>query len=65
MLELAPITPRTHLDPHLYLRLTHQPDAMNLRPHDEQDGKKVWLSEAEVSKLGAVALVTENRLKLF
>ncbi|WP_256403469.1 site-specific integrase [Halorubrum salinum] len=35
---------------------------MNLRPHDEQDGKKVWLSESEVSKLEAIASDTEQTI---
>jgi len=35
---------------------------MNLRPHDEEDGKKVWLSEEEVGKLEEVAADTEQTI---
>jgi len=38
---------------------------MNLRDHDEDEaGKKVWLSQAEVDKLEAVAPDTERRVAL-
>jgi len=35
---------------------------MNLRPHDEEDGKKVWLSEDDVQKLEATAADTEQQI---
>jgi len=35
---------------------------MKLRPHDEEDGKKVWLSEDDVQKLEATAADTEQQI---
>jgi integrase len=35
---------------------------MNLRPHEEEDGKKVWLSDQEVDKLEEVAVDTEQTI---
>ena len=35
---------------------------MNLRPHEEEDGKKVWLSEDDVQKLEATAADTEQQI---
>ncbi|OYR59680.1 integrase [Halorubrum sp. E3] len=35
---------------------------MNLQPHKEEDGKKVWLSDTEVEKLEAVADDTEQTI---
>lgn len=35
---------------------------MNLRPHEEEDGKKVWLSEDDVEKLEQTAADTEQQI---
>jgi len=35
---------------------------MNLRPHDDGDGKKVWLSRNDVDALEETASDTEQRI---
>ena len=47
---------------YLFDRLTSHPDTMNLRPHDDGDGKKVWLSRDDVDALEETASDTEQRI---